>query len=284
MLCRMSWSAALMSLVVATRAGGQPVVNAGSATYYGQTPAGGEVPSTAAGVAVVPNVVAGFSQPPQANKWWSSLIWQRYADNAFGFSMYPHPLAVRAYSNGLDIGYVRAPGVYGEGYGYDLNPPTTGLRIGVTGLSSPKASVERYGDWTVTAAWSGAGRTLKATFGHGLPFVYATVAGGDAFVNFNQVPGVTNVWADRGNVLGVTIGPSSYAIFGPAGSDWTVSATGATSNLAGRGYFSVAALPAATNAALDLFSQHAFAFVTDSRVSWQYDAANSKVAATVRLV
>ena len=264
-------------------AAGQPLIPAGSGAYYSQPPAGAAVPSTAAGATVSPNVTASFSQLPQANKWWSSLIWLRYADNRFGFSMYPHPLAMRSYPNGLDIGYVRNPGVYGEGYGFDLNPPTTGLRMGVLGMTSPDVRVDGYGDWTVTAAWSGNGRSMKATFGHGLPFVYATVAGGDAQITFNPVPGTATVWADRGNILGVTIGPSSYAIFGPAGSDWTVNAAGATSNLNGRGYFSVAALPAATNQALDLFAAHAFAFVTDSRVSWNYNVAASTVDAQFTL-
>ncbi|MCX5688219.1 MAG: hypothetical protein NTV94_00245, partial [Planctomycetota bacterium] len=261
----------------------QPLISAGDGKYYSQTPTGMTVPSTAAGSPVSPNVTASFAQLPQTNKWWSSLIWQRYADNRFGFSMYPHPLALRSYPNGLDVGYVKNAGVYGEGYGFDLNPPTTGLRMGVLGMTSPDVRVDGYGDWTVTASWSGSGRSMKATFGHGLPFVYATIAGGDAQITFNPVPGTATVWADRGNVLGVTIGPSSYAIFGPAGSDWTVNAAGATSNLNGLGYFSVAAIPAATNQVLDLFAAHAFAFVTDSRVSWNYNAAAPTVDAQFAL-
>jgi hypothetical protein len=44
--------------------------------------------------------------------------------------------------------------------------------------------------------------------------------------------------------------------------------------------FSVALLPEATAAALTRFRRHAFAFVTDTRVSWRYDAETSALHTT----
>ena len=82
------------------------------------------------------------------------------------------------------------------------------------------------------------------------------------------------------NVLGVTVNETHYGLFAPQGSQWNP-AEGAlnevTSNLAGKNYCSVATLPDAKPATIQWYQKFAYAFVKDTRVSYQYDADNALV-------
>ena len=258
----------------------QPLVQSGRASYYSTVPPGLELPSNSTGAPISPVVGQQFSGPVPTNTWWSSLVWHRYPNSSYGQPMHPHPLSVRAEGAGLWIASVQQPIFTPTDYFFELSDPRRGLRIGLAGLSNAALRVERAGDWNVTTSWSSGGARLTTTFGRGMPFVYAEATGADALVTFNTVPGAVTVWANRGRTIGVTIGGVPYGIFGPSGSTWTLTPTQARSSLAGRGYFSVAALPDATAATLDLFESRAFAFVTDTRVSWQYQQATSRVDAT----
>ena len=253
----------------------QTTVPLGAGTYYSSTPPGQEVPSDNNNAPVAPRVVPGFIGAPPTNQWWSSIIWPRYAGNIYGTQMHPNPLSFQANGTGLGVALPRTPNVFGTGYSYEYNDQSRGLNIGVSGMTNGDLRVARAGDWSVTAQWTSPGKTFRATFGRGIPYVYAEVTGGNAQVSFNTVPGTPNVWSNSGNVIGVTIGGTAYGLFAPTGSTWTISNNVATSTLNGQTYYSVAALPEASPAALALFAQHAFAFVTDTRVSWAYDAANS---------
>ncbi|MDX2116961.1 MAG: glycosyl hydrolase [Planctomycetota bacterium] len=262
----------------------QTVINAGWGSYYADTPSSFERPVNSSGTAVTPRITGNYSGPPQTNEWWSSLIWQRSSSNAYGSQMYPLPLAVKAQPDGLDIGYVSTPSVFGTGYNFPLGTGQTAMRIGVAGMTSATVLVDSAGDWSVAPIWSGNGRTLKLWLARGSPFVYADCSGGGAEVRFNAAAGTATVWSNSGNVLGVTIAGSSYGLFAPAGATWTVSNGVASSTLAGKGYFSVAALPSQSSALLTTFAARAFAFVTDTRVSWSLDTATSKVNVTHQFI
>jgi len=45
----------------------------------------------------------------------------------------------------------------------------------------------------------------------------------------------------------------------------------------GKGYLSLAALPDSSIAAFKLLQEHAYAFVSDTKVSWEFDSAKSQV-------
>ncbi|MDX2016062.1 MAG: glycosyl hydrolase [Planctomycetota bacterium] len=290
---------ALVSMfALAQSACAQSVVPAGAGSYYADTPAGHERPVNTAGAAVQPRVSANYVGAPRTNEWWSSLIFARDTGNTHGLPMYPLPLAVRGQADGLDVGAVRAPQVFATGYNFPLGVGQTALRVGVSGLSAGALAVDGAGDWSVIARWTGqgasSGRTLRAFLARGSPFASFECAGGNAEVRFNAAAGPATVWFNAGNTLGVTIGGAPFGLFAPAGATWTVSAGVARSDLAGKGYFSIAALPGVGAGAgpgagdlpsqLALFAQHAFAFVTDTRAEWAFDAGASKVTLRNRFI
>ncbi|MET1073153.1 MAG: glycosyl hydrolase, partial [Umezawaea sp.] len=209
-------------------------------------------------------------QPVPTNEWWSSLVWQRYAGNPYGENLYAHPMSFHAAAQGLGVGYPNTAAVVSNGTAYEMMHRDD-LFVGVSGLSAPGVAVDGWSDWTVSPLWTGGGRTLRATIGHGLPYVFAEATGGNARVGFNAT---ATVWSNTTpGVLGVTINGHDYAAFSPGA--WTVSGSEATSAAA---FFSVALLP--SRDALALFQKYAFSFVTDTKVAWSYNSATAQSAAT----
>jgi endoglucanase Acf2 len=250
------------------------VIPVGEGSYTTDRPAGTKGPSNSDGAAVSPKVTSRVAGPVPTNDWWSSLVWRRYAGNPYSENLYAHPLAYHAYADGLGIGYPDSATVTGDGRTYE-QVYSEDLRVGLDGLNSPDTKVDGWSDWTVSPYWSDGTRTLRATIGHGLPYAYFTGGGGNARVNFAAAP---DVFHHSGPVLGVTVRGHHYALFAPSGATWSLDGGLTRSNLAGRGYFSVALLP--STGALALFERYAYAFVTDTRVNWSYDADTARVTST----
>ncbi|WP_412029153.1 glycosyl hydrolase [Deinococcus yunweiensis] len=276
----------LLLVTVALSACARVEPQASGATFqaldYGTTPPPGAKggPTNTSGAILTPAWTANAAAKGKApsNEFWSSILFKRNAGNAYSENMFAHPLAMHARSGGLEISYpttvqvVGAPGL--EKYEY---PYTPDLTLGVAGLNSPDTKTDDFGDWTTTAYWADGTRTLRATFGHGLPFVYATKTGGNAQITTIATP---TVWSNQGNVLGVTINGRHYGIFAPSGSTWSVSNTVLTSTLGGRDYYSIAALPDNTVATLNDYRTYAYNFVTGSNVTWNYNASSATMTST----
>ncbi|MFE2637952.1 glycosyl hydrolase [Streptomyces scopuliridis] len=251
-------------------------VPVGSGSYSDSRPAGTSGPTTNTGTPVTPKVTeAARDQPLPTNDWWSSLAFQRYGDNPYSTPMYGHPLTYQATAGGLEVGYPTTPAIVGDGRQYEYAHKAD-LTLGLTGLNSPDTKADAWSDWTVTPYWSDGARTLRTTIGHGLPFVYAKGSGGDARVTTAATP---DVFADDGNVLGITVAGHHYALFAPTGSDWAVSGSTVTAGLGGADYFSLAVLPSTD--ALATYKKYAYSFVTGSKVSWS--AEGGTVRATYSL-
>ena len=233
-------------------------------------------PSTSAGTPAVPKVAPGFQQLPTTNEWWSSLIWQwnnqGKESSPYSENMFPHPLTVRARAEGLELGYPTHPVIEPRHYDFPHHPD---LLMGVDGLQAPDTRVEGYSDWVVTAGWRDAEHRLSLTLGHGLPFVYATNVKGAARVEL--CASEPKILHDGDNVVSLAFEDRVYALFAPTGADWKRSGKGWVSALNGKNFYAVAALPDSTPETLALFRQHAFAFVTDSAVSYRYDREHAEV-------
>ncbi|MGW6917528.1 glycosyl hydrolase [Kitasatospora sp. NPDC054939] len=267
-------AAALTATVGAGRAAAA-TVPVGLGGYSTTRPAGTVGPSDTNGTPLTPKVTArAAGRAAPTNDWWSSLIYQRYPGNPYSENLYAHPLTFKAQSGGLEVGHPTAPTVTPEGRQYDYTH-TRDLTLGVAGLASPDTKVDDWSDWTVTPSWSDGARSLRATIGHGLPYVYAHATGGAAQITTAAAPAV---FADRGNVLGITVGGHHYGLFAPTGTDWTVAGTTLTAALGGKDYYSVAVLPSPAD--LDRFQAYAYSFVTGTRVDWSHQAAAGTLTTT----
>ncbi len=256
----------------------------GRGSYATALPAGVRGPSSLDNQPVLPKRTARVTGPAPTNDWWSSLIWQRYPANAYSENLYPHPLALHARASGLGLGYPTTPAVshgspaYIGEYHYTYAEDAI---LGVEGLSSGDTKVDGFSAFAVTALWSGGGRELRATFGQGLPFVYATASGGDGLVTFTAPPTVVS---NTAGVAAVTVNGHAWGLFAPSGCAWAVQGNALRSTLCGKGYFSVALLPDATAATLAFFQRHAYAFVSSTKVSWRYDARSAQLTSRFEVV
>ena len=166
-------------------------VAVGLGSYNTTLPAGGGVPSNNAGAPVSPRVTANVTGAIPTNDWWSSLVWQRYPTNPYGENLFALPLSLHAKAGGFGVSYITNPsissgsptyiGEFHYVYAEDLT-------VGLVGLNSADAKVDGYSDWTVTGYLASGADSLKATFGHGLPFMYLTKTGSDALIVFNGAP------------------------------------------------------------------------------------------------
>jgi endoglucanase Acf2 len=209
------------------------------------------------------------------NDWWSSTAWVQYSDK-----QYPHPLAVQNQANGLRIFYP-GPGITGNsacvcGWMSDDGRDFVLGHSATTNFGA--ANVDSYNDWFVTNTFVNGGATLKVSYGHGSPYVYADYSGGTPRMYFPSIP---SVWSGNASspVLGITVNGRHYALFGRTGSTWSGIGSATLTNNTG-GYFSVALLPDNTAGTLTKFRQYAYSHVTNTTVSWSYDKSTSRVNST----
>lgn len=234
------------------------------------------LPASTSGPAMAPRVTADFSGFPSTNDWASSVNFP-FFNSSYSAPLFAYPALFQTEEKGLVMGYKTSAGVHENGYIWGI---AAQLRLGVSGLSASEVRQSSIGDWTIGIRWNGAGRQLDATIGHGMPFAYCRIEGGDAQVEALDAP---QVWFQEGGVVGLTVQGVHYGLFSPAGSSWSRSGNSFLSNLGGKGYYSVALLPDNRNETLQRFAASAFRFVTGSEVSWQLDTDRSEVVATYKL-
>ncbi|WP_456825822.1 glycosyl hydrolase [Cellulomonas sp. P5_E12] len=261
----------------------------GQGSYAEGTPTGGAVPTECDNTPVTDpraHVTANFPAGAiPTNDWWTSLVWRKFSCASVSENLMAHPLAYHAFTDGLGVSYPTTATISGTatGVGEYHYPYTEDFRLGVAGLDAD-GKVDGYSDWTVSELWTDGTSSLRTTFGHGLPFVYATKTGGDATLTGAAAP---SVWSNADAAIGYTINGHDYAAFAPTGSTWTVSGSTISSSLGGKSFFSVAVLPTSPSsttadrlAALAAYAPYAHNHVTGTTVSWSYDEATAKMTAT----
>jgi len=250
------------------RLGAEPLTRLGAGSYTTSLPKGAAEPPAQVLAS------AGFKGKMPTNDWWSALAW-----TPFGERQYPHPLAVQATARGLRVLY---PGTR-----------ITANQHGIFGFMPPKgdddlvlghaaqaefadALVDSFSDWFVTVRFASGQNSMRVSYGHGSPFVYAAYEGGTPRLSFAQPP---KVWsgAENSAVLGITVNGKHYGLFAPAGSTWAGIGEKTLTCRATKSYFSLAILPDSAAETLALFKRHAYAHVTDSRMGWSYDAKAGQV-------
>ncbi len=242
----------------------------GKGSYALQLPSGAKFPQE--------EIFATENVPGKmpTNDWWSSAAWLKFSER-----MYPHPLAVQAETGGLRIYYPGANITANNAAIFGFMPDKTGDDV-ILGHSEidpfDAALVDGFSDWFVSLKFVSKEKTksLRTTFGHGSPFVYAIIEGGSPTITCTAVP---KVWSGDANsaVLAITLGNKHYALFGPSGSTWNGIGTKTLTNNSKKRYFSLAVLPNNDPKVLEIFQRYAYSHVTNTQVVWEYDQATAEV-------
>ena len=245
------------------------IVPVGEGGYFKTLPAGAREPTSI--LWKTDNIHA----PIPTNKWWSSLVASKYSQ-----PMYAHPLTLQACAEGMKI-YYPGPSIYANKIGIFGEMQEKGDFI--LGHSSqkefPDARLADFSDWFVTASFASEQNSMLVTFGHGSPYIYAQYKGGNPKLTFTAAP---TVWFGSQDtaVLGVTVNKRHYALFGPAGSSWTIDGPVYICNSNGKSYFSAAILPDNSTETLKLFQRYAYSHVIGTKVGWLYNQQTSSVSTT----
>jgi len=249
-------------------------ITVGAGSYTDSLPSGQVGPPTT--VYKTSNLTGGIP----TNSWESSILWTQYSE-----AMYPHPLSVKFTSNGLEVG---KPVKSGEGTSaytgrFVLWQHRADMTIKNSSYSSyTDARADKITDWSFDGVLtSGSSTVLKATITKGSPYIYFDFPTGKPQIVFPAVPTVF-YGNSSSQYLGITINGVSYGLFAPAGATWSgIGTTTLTCNLpSGKTYFSVAVLPDNTTSTLTYFKDRAYAFITNTQVSWSYNPNTSEVTTT----
>ncbi|MFC5467347.1 glycosyl hydrolase [Cohnella suwonensis] len=214
------------------------------------------------------------NKPMPTNDWWSSAAWRPFTG-----AMYPHPLAVKGYPDGLGIAY---PDIRVRPNSYQALYSDSGKDILVGGedLIADATLVDGFGDWSVDLLFENDERNkrMRVTLAHGSPYIYYAFEQTKPVLRFSAEPEWFYGSADQA-VIGVTVNGHHYAFFAPSGTTW--SQAGDSTLLAdmpkNKGYLSMALLPDNKAETLNKFAEYAYSFITDTRVTWNYDEKSSLV-------
>ncbi len=115
-----------------------------------------------------------WSGPAPSNRWWSSLLWDRYS-----LPVWADPISLRARADGLAFGW---PELSVDQDGFRAHHRDS-LRVSVPGLSAEATLVSGFSDWTVDLVWPREeGPALAATVMKGSPYLWFTAEGAAATV------------------------------------------------------------------------------------------------------
>lgn len=193
--------------------------------------------------------------------------------------MYPHPLAVQASSRGLEIDTPSVSvGIDEQFKSKSILAPFAGdLALTAENASFSAALVDDHSDWSVTTLFACSEGELRTTVAHGSPFVYATVTGLRPVLEVAH--DLSQVWLGEDSMIAFVVNDHAYAAFLPEGCHWQVDGKRLRCEQAGADFFSVAALPNAEPATMELFAAVAHNHIVSTQVQWSYDEARSVVHA-----
>ena len=222
------------------------------------------------------------------NKWWSSALWK-----PFSSAMYPHPMAVKAYEEGIGVAHPEV--TVDKNTHIDNKKFINGLYeddkkdfiIGCQDNKFDEALVDGHGDWTVNLLFQSnkSASKMRATLGLGNAYLYLTNINSKTVLKSN---GKMSVWhgKEASNVVGIEINGNSYGVFIPTGCSWELldETTIRFYLTSEKDYMSIALLPNQSIETLQYFQQYAYAFIVDSKVNWSYDETDGSVLTTYTVV
>ena len=260
--------ALLIGGVLALGATAQPVQR-GAGQYF-LSPKGGDrvVPAAPFRSAALLKTAA------QTNQWYSTLIFNPQPE-----AIFVQPLSIKATAAGLEMALPAKQVLPTERRDVEIHyPHKDPLLLSPVAFEPGPARLEKASDWAIAIGMGRGADQMTVTVAHGLPYVQLQLSRGDLRLRLPAAGERLAADADP-RVLALRVNGRPYALFGPTGVEWQqVSPTEWLARLpVGAGYVAAAALPDALPGTLAMFTRHAYAFVQDTRVEWQYDRAASQV-------
>lgn len=226
------------------------------------------------------------------NTWYSSLMYMQWSD-----VLHAHPLTFKATEEGLEMGVPQkelaaiekikawgSPPAANAPKVAVVHPHQSAIRIAPAAFKPADARLAAAGDWNIAIDMKQGEDRFRAQILHGSPYGYFKIDRGDAHLTMastaRRVEGVVQGVAEQEKLVQYfQIANQYYGVYAPKGSQmdamqahvWRLKFN------QNPGYFSIAALPDLSEVTRQLYAEHAFAFVDETRVSWVYDEKSSVV-------
>ena len=214
------------------------------------------------------------------SQWYSTLIFNPKPD-----PIYAQPLTFKTTPAGFEMALpVKqvVPTERQDGKDVEIHyAHHNALTFSPAAFEAEPARLAKTSDWAIDISMARGADQLLATVAHGSPYAYFQLTRGDVRINLSA-PGERIGASPDARVLALRVKGTPYAVFGPTGVRWEqASPTQWIGRLpAGASYFSAAALPDEKAETVQMFTRHAYVFVTDTRAEWRYDTPASKVETT----
>jgi endoglucanase Acf2 len=270
-LRRGAWWLGAVAAVVWLPVLAQPV-KLGAGTYF-LSPQGGERKAPAAPF----RTEALLKTAAQTNQWYSTLLFDPTPE-----PIYVLPITVRTTEAGLEFALPTKQVVPTERKDVEIHyPHADPLLISPVAFAPGKARLAKASDWAIDISFAQGADDLRVTVAHGSPYAQLQLTRGDLRVKLPS-PGERFDGGADPRTVALKVGGRAYALFGPTGVRWEqASPTEWLARMpAGASHAAVAALPDVRPATLALLARHAYSFIQDTRVSWRYDQAASRVETT----
>lgn len=213
------------------------------------------------------------------SQWYSTLIFNPKPE-----AIFVQPITVKTTPAGLEFALPSKEAVPTWRQDIEIRyPHKDPLVLSPVAFEPGKAKLAGADDWSIDISMARGADDMHTTVARGSPYAFVHLTKGDMRVRLPSAGQRVHADADA-RVLALKVGGKSYALFGPTGVKWEeVSPTEWIARLpAGAGYLSVAGMPDDQAPTLALFTRHAYAFIKQTRVEWQYDEASSQVHSTFK--
>ncbi|MDI9335744.1 MAG: glycosyl hydrolase [Gammaproteobacteria bacterium] len=206
------------------------------------------------------------------NQWYSSVMFTRWSE-----VIHSHPLSLKATESGMEIGLPRKTIIPTERKDVEVDyTHEADILVSAAEFQADGAFLAGRGDWSVDISLENKQDRLLMTTAHGSPFVYGTISKGDILIKLNSTFQTQVV--DHTNLL-ITQANKQFMVFAPMDAKWEKLSpqTWKLHLPMSKGFFSIAYLPNTLPNTLEVFKQSAFAFITNTKVSYQVDRSTGLV-------
>ena len=205
------------------------------------------------------------------NQWYSGLIFNPQPEVLFA-----QPYSVKAPASGFEMALPTRVVIPTERQDTEIHyPHRNPLVMAPVAFEASQGKLAKATDWGIDIAMGAQGQRFDLTVAHGSPYVFGRISQGPVAFHTTGNSQRSTLTQDP-RVLTLQSGTQTFAIFGPTGVRWEQSGQKWLAHLPeGKGYFSASVLPDTQPDTVAMFVQHAYAFVTQTQVSWQYSEANN---------
>lgn len=212
-------------------------------------------------------------KPVPTNQWYSGLIFSPKPEVLFA-----QPYSVRAADTGFEMALPTRQVIATERRDTEIHyPHRSPLVISPVAFRATQGKLAKATDWAIDIAMGSNTDRFDLTVAHGSPYVFGRISQGPVAFQTASESQRTQLGTDA-RVLTLTSNGQTFAVFGPSGVRWEQKGQQWLAYLPqGKGYFSAAVLPDNQPETLELFTRHAYAFVTQTQVKWQFTESSNAV-------